>query len=105
MLKGASRCSSRYHPSVTYTTLSVPKLMRAAVLVGSGRIEVEERAVPTPAPDDVLVRVSKVGVCGSDTHYYREGRIGSFVVDGPLVLGHEAAGTIVGIGAAVSACR
>ena len=79
--------------------------MRAAVLVGSGRIEVEERAVPTPAPDDVLVRVSKVGVCGSDTHYYREGRIGSFVVDGPLVLGHEAAGTIVGIGAAVDAGR
>lgn len=79
--------------------------MRAAVLVGSGRIEVEDRVVPTPAPDDVLVRVSKVGVCGSDTHYYREGRLGSFVVDGPLVLGHEAAGTIVGVGAAVDAGR
>jgi L-iditol 2-dehydrogenase len=79
--------------------------MRAAVLVGTNRIEVEERVVPAPAPGDVLIRVSKVGVCGSDTHYYREGRIGSFVVDGPLVLGHEAAGTIVGVGAAIDPGR
>ncbi|WP_319446919.1 MULTISPECIES: NAD(P)-dependent alcohol dehydrogenase [unclassified Mycobacterium] len=79
--------------------------MRAAVLVGTNRIEVEEREVPAPAPGDVLIRVSKVGVCGSDTHYYREGRIGSFVVDGPLVLGHEAAGTIVGVGDGVDPGR
>jgi L-iditol 2-dehydrogenase len=79
--------------------------MRAAVLVSPGWIEVEERPVPVPAPGDVLVRVSRVGVCGSDTHYYREGRLGSFVVDGPLVLGHEAAGTIVDVGASVDARR
>jgi L-iditol 2-dehydrogenase len=79
--------------------------MRAAVLVGTGRIEVEERPLPVPAPGDVLVRVSKVGVCGSDTHYYRDGRVGSFVVDGPLVLGHEAAGTIVDVGASVDGRR
>ncbi len=79
--------------------------MRAAVLVGTGRIDLEERIVPAPAAGDVLVRVSSVGVCGSDTHYYREGRIGSFVVDGPLVLGHEAAGTIVGVGDGVDAAR
>jgi L-iditol 2-dehydrogenase len=79
--------------------------MRAAVLTGAGRIEMQERPVPTPAPGDVLIRVSKVGVCGSDTHYYREGRVGSFVVDGPLVLGHEAAGTIVAVGDAVDAAR
>ena len=51
--------------------------------------------MPIAAPGDVLVQVSSVGVCGSDTHYYRHGRVGSFVVDAPLVLGHEAAGTIV----------
>jgi L-iditol 2-dehydrogenase len=79
--------------------------MRSAVLVGTGRIEMEERLVPSPAPGDVLIRVSKVGVCGSDTHYYREGRIGSFVVEGPLVLGHEAAGTIVGVGDSVDPGR
>jgi L-iditol 2-dehydrogenase len=64
-----------------------------------------ERPVPTPGPGDVLVKVSSVGVCGSDTHYFRHGRIGNFVVDAPLVLGHEAAGTIVGVGAGVDPAR
>ncbi|MGE2688535.1 NAD(P)-dependent alcohol dehydrogenase [Mycolicibacterium pulveris] len=79
--------------------------MRAAVLVEPGRIVVEERPVPTPEPGDVLVRVSSVGVCGSDTHYYRHGRIGDFVVEAPLVLGHEAAGTIVAVGKSVDPSR
>ena len=65
----------------------------------------EERPIPKPGPGDVLIRVSSVGVCGSDTHYYRHGRVGSFVVDGPLVLGHEAAGTIVGVGESVDPKR
>ncbi|HET6734721.1 NAD(P)-dependent alcohol dehydrogenase [Mycobacterium sp.] len=79
--------------------------MRAAVLVEPGRIETQERPIPTPGPGDVLIRVSSVGVCGSDTHYYRDGRLGSFVVDAPLVLGHEAAGTIVGVGESVDPDR
>ncbi len=79
--------------------------MRAAVLVEPGRIEIEQRPAPSPAAGDVLIRVSSVGVCGSDTHYYRHGRIGEFVVDGPLVLGHEAAGTIVGVGESVDPSR
>jgi L-iditol 2-dehydrogenase len=79
--------------------------MRAAVLLEPGRIEMEERPIPTPEPGDVLIRVSSVGVCGSDTHYYRHGRVGSFVVDAPLVLGHEAAGTIVGVGESVDRSR
>ena len=79
--------------------------MRAAVLVEPGRIEMEQRPMPTPGPGDVLIRVSSVGVCGSDTHYYRHGRVGSFVVRQPLVLGHEAAGTIVGVGESVDPQR
>ncbi len=91
--------------SVTHTTLSPDTQMRAAVLVEQGRIEMEQRPVPTPQPGDVLIRVSSVGVCGSDTHYYRHGRLGGFVVEGPLVLGHEAAGTIVGVGESVDPSR
>lgn len=79
--------------------------MRAAVLTEPGHIDIQHRAVPSPAPGDVLVRVSSVGVCGSDTHYFRHGRIGEFVVESPLVLGHEAAGTIVGVGAGVDPAR
>jgi L-iditol 2-dehydrogenase len=90
---------------VTHTTLSPNTQMRAAVLIERGRIEMEERPIPTPGPGDVLIRVSSVGVCGSDTHYYRHGRVGSFVVNAPLVLGHEAAGTIVGVGSEVDRSR
>jgi L-iditol 2-dehydrogenase len=79
--------------------------MRAAVLVEPGRIETQERPIPTPDPGDVLIRVSSVGICGSDTHYYRDGRLGSFVVEAPLVLGHEAAGTIAGVGESVDPAR
>jgi L-iditol 2-dehydrogenase len=90
---------------VTHTTLWPATRMRAAVLVEPGRIETQERPVPVPGPGDVLIQVSSVGVCGSDTHYYRDGRLGSFVVDAPLVLGHEAAGTIVDVGEGIDRSR
>lgn len=76
--------------------------MRAAVLRGPGDVVVEERAEPSPGLGEVLVRVASVGVCGSDTHYYEHGRIGQFVVESPLVLGHEASGEVVGLGAGVT---
>jgi L-iditol 2-dehydrogenase len=72
--------------------------MRAAVLHPPGQITLEERPAPEPAADEVLIRVASVGVCGSDVHYYRDGRIGDFVVEQPLILGHEAAGRIVAAG-------
>lgn len=54
-----------------------------------------------PGPDEVKIAIHTVGVCGSDVHYYTHGRIGPFVVREPMVLGHEAAGTIVAVGADV----
>jgi L-iditol 2-dehydrogenase len=74
---------------------------RAAVLVPPSEIVLEERPVPEPGPREVLVEISAVGVCGSDVHYYAHGRIGSHVVRGPLVLGHESAGRVVAVGDAV----
>lgn len=67
----------------------------AAVLYGVRDIRLEPRAVPTPAPNEVLVQIRSVGVCGSDVHYFEHGRIGDFVVRAPLVLGHESSGVIV----------
>lgn len=51
--------------------------------------------MPELGERDVLVEVRSVGVCGSDVHYYEHGRIGSFVVERPLVLGHEVSGVVV----------
>ncbi|MDQ2756831.1 MAG: NAD(P)-dependent alcohol dehydrogenase [Actinomycetota bacterium] len=75
--------------------------MRASVLHGIGDVRLENRQDPIPGPGQVLVRVAAVGVCGSDIHYYEHGQIGSYVIDAPLVLGHEAAGDVAAIGAGV----
>ncbi|HEV7276747.1 MAG TPA: NAD(P)-dependent alcohol dehydrogenase [Devosiaceae bacterium] len=53
-------------------------------------------------PRDVKIKIHTVGVCGSDVHYYTHGRIGPFVVNAPMVLGHEAAGTVVELGSEVT---
>lgn len=79
--------------------------MRAAFLEDVGKVEVREVPEPEPAPDEVAIRVSAVGVCGSDTHYFEHGRIGRFVVEQPLILGHEAAGVITAVGREVDPAR
>ncbi|MCU1618983.1 MAG: Alcohol dehydrogenase GroES domain protein, partial [Modestobacter sp.] len=76
--------------------------MRASVLRGMGDVVVEERPVPEAGPGQVVVRVASVGVCGSDVHYYEHGRIGQYVVESPLVLGHEASGEVVAVGPGVT---
>jgi L-iditol 2-dehydrogenase len=80
-------------------------VMRAAVLRGVGDVVIEDRPEPAAGPGEVLVRVGAVGVCGSDTHYFDHGRIGSHVVEQPLVLGHEASGVIVSAGPGVLSRR
>lgn len=79
--------------------------MRVSVLHGVGDLAVEERDDPAPGPREVLVRVRSVGVCGSDVHYFEHGRIGSYAVESPLVLGHEPSGEIVGVGSSVDPRR
>ena len=81
---------------------SLPGVQQAAVLHSPGDVRLEEVPVPTPGPREVLIRVAAVGVCGSDIHYYEHGRIADFVVESPLVLGHEASGVVVAAGAEAS---
>lgn len=75
---------------------------KAAFLTGIEKIEFGEVEVPKIKPDEVLVKMESIGVCGSDVHYYSHGRIGDFVVKFPFILGHECAGTIVEVGNEVS---
>jgi len=67
----------------------------AAVLYGIGDLRIEDHPMPVPGPREVVVQITSVGICGSDVHYYEHGRIGEYVVDAPMVLGHESSGVIV----------
>jgi L-idonate 5-dehydrogenase len=65
-------------------------------------LRIETADEPAVAPGEVLIRLGAGGICGSDLHYYFEGRNGSFVVREPLIPGHEASGVVARIGAGVT---
>ena len=72
--------------------------MKVAVMLGIGKMGFEERDIPQPKDDEVLVKLEYVGICGSDLHYYESGAIGDYVVKPPFVLGQEPGGTVVEVG-------
>ncbi|MDP6633995.1 MAG: alcohol dehydrogenase catalytic domain-containing protein [Phycisphaerae bacterium] len=77
--------------------------MKAAFLIALREMEIRDTPDPQiTAPDDVLVRIDAVGVCGSDVHYYTTGAIGSQKIEYPWTVGHECAGTVMDTGSAVS---
>ncbi|MGO4567864.1 NAD(P)-dependent alcohol dehydrogenase [Rhizobium sp. 2YAF20] len=76
--------------------------VRALVLERQHELVLRDIELPQAVgPGQVKIKIHTVGVCGSDVHYYTHGRIGPFVVNEPMVLGHEAAGTIVEVGEGV----
>jgi L-iditol 2-dehydrogenase len=75
-----------------------PGTMRASRLHGIRDLRLEDLPRPTPGPGDVLLEVAYVGVCGSDVHYYLEGRIGNQVVTGPIIMGHEFSAWVAELG-------
>ncbi len=81
--------------------MTVPTML-VSELRGVGDVALVERDIPRPADGEVLVEIGAVGVCGSDVHYYEHGRIGPYVVESPLVLGHEAGGTVAAVGPGVT---
>ena len=78
-------------------------MMRALVLEKQHQLSMRDIDLPQDVgPGMVKIKIHTVGVCGSDVHYYTHGKIGPFVVNDPMVLGHEAAGTVVEVGAGVT---
>ncbi len=76
--------------------------MKAVYLTGLRQMELRQAPPPHLAgPHNVLLRVDTLGVCGSDIHYYTQGRIGPQVAPFPLILGHELAATVLEVGAEV----
>jgi D-xylulose reductase len=77
--------------------------MKALVLEKAHELRLRDVELPLDmGPRDVKIRMHTVGVCGSDVHYYQHGGIGPYVVEDPMVLGHEASGTVVEVGAEVT---
>jgi len=80
--------------------------MKAMMLTGIRQMEMKEISRPAIVrPSDVLIKMSVVGVCGSDIHYYTQGQIGSQVVEYPFTVGHEGAGIVIETGSDVERVR
>lgn len=75
---------------------------RALFIHAAHDLRVEEAAPGTPGPGEVLVRIGAGGICGSDLHYFHAGGFGAVRLRQPMVLGHEVAGTIAGVGPGVA---
>jgi D-xylulose reductase len=77
--------------------------MKALVLKEKNSLAILDLAIEEPlGPDDVRIKIHTVGICGSDVHYYQYGKIGNFILKEPMVLGHEASGTVIETGGNVS---
>src|SRR4030067_3536336 len=72
--------------------------MRVLRLHGPGDLRMHDEDIPQPGAGEVQIQIKSVGICASDAHYYKQGRIGLSVVTDPLVLGHEASGVVSALG-------
>lgn len=75
--------------------------MKVAVMTSAMNMEWIERDIPQVKEGELLVKLEYVGVCGSDLHFYSEGRLANWVPEGPLVLGHEPGGVVAEVGPGV----
>jgi L-iditol 2-dehydrogenase len=76
--------------------------MRSLRLHGPKDLKMHDESVPQPGNGEVQIQIKSVGICASDLHYYREGKIGSTCVEAPIVMGHEASGVISALGEGVT---
>lgn len=76
--------------------------MKVCVLTGKQKLEWVERDIPQPAAGELQIKLEYVGICGSDLHFYQEGQLANWTLDGPLALGHEPGGVVTAIGEGVT---
>ncbi|XP_011643927.1 sorbitol dehydrogenase-like [Pogonomyrmex barbatus] len=69
-----------------------------AVLYGINDLRLENTSIEEPGDNEVLLEMGCVGICGSEIHYFVNGRIGDFIVKKPMIVGHEASGTVIKLG-------
>lgn len=76
--------------------------MKVAIMTSARHMEFVEKDIPETKPGELLIKLEYVGLCGSDLHFYEAGRLGNWVPEGPLTLGHEPGGVVVEVGAGVT---
>lgn len=75
--------------------------MKVCAMIGKRQLEWQEWDIPKPLKGELQIKLEYVGICGSDLHFYSDGRLANWVPDGPLVLGHEPGGIVTEIGEGV----
>ncbi len=76
--------------------------MKAMVTTGARQMAMREIECPKPASGQVQIKLEYCGICGSDVHYYKDGKVGDHVLDHDIVLGHEVAGKVTEVGEEVT---
>ncbi len=76
--------------------------MKVVYLTEPGKMEIAEEPIPEVTPGNALVRIEYNGICGSDVHFFKDGRVGDCVLTDKFVLGHEVSGTVVEVGEGVT---
>jgi len=79
--------------------------MKTCTIHGPKSLEIEDRPIPKPNTNEVVIRLGAGGICGSDLHYYHEGGVGDFRLKKPFILGHEVAGEVVEVGSGVESLK
>jgi L-idonate 5-dehydrogenase len=79
--------------------------MQAIVIHHAKDLRIEEREEISSGHGEVAIAIARGGICGSDLHYYKHGGFGTIRLQEPMILGHEVAGTVAGLGAGVTALK
>ena len=99
--KTTPSCQNPFKPPFPFNNMA----NTAVVLEKIDEIVMRDVGMPVLKEGQVMIEMKSVGICGSDVHYWKHGRIGHFICDGPMVLGHECAGIVSEVGPGCSTLK